>query len=93
MFDWDDGTNSGWIGPYESGQTATASHIWTSIGSYSVKVKAKDSNDYESSWSEPLPISMPKIKSVKMNSLLIEYLENHPRMFPILQQLLKIWIL
>jgi len=60
MFDWGDGTNSGWIGPYNSGDTVTASHVWSIQGSYAIKAKAKDEHDVESVWSDPLPISMPK---------------------------------
>ena len=68
MFDWDDGTTSGWLGPYSSGQIVTASHVWTTRGTYSVKVKAKDdpngdgdlSDGLESVWSDPLPVTMPK---------------------------------
>ena len=59
LFDWDDGTNSGWSGPYNSEQTATISHIWNVKGTYQIKVKAKDEYGEESVWSEPLPISMP----------------------------------
>lgn len=61
LFDWGDGTDSGWIGPYESGQTATASHIWDNPGAYPIKVKAKDTVGEESVWSEPLSLVMPKI--------------------------------
>lgn len=60
MFDWGDGTNSGWIGPYSSGDTVTASHVWSVQGSYAIKTKAKDVHGEESMWSDPLPISMPK---------------------------------
>lgn len=60
FFDWDDGTDSEWVGPYNSGDICQESHIWTSQGDYSVKVKVKDSNDAESVWSDPLPISMPR---------------------------------
>ena len=28
MFDWGDNTNSGWLGPYTSGDTCEAKHIW-----------------------------------------------------------------
>jgi len=59
-FDWGDGSNSGWKGPYSSGQTASESHSWSVVGSYSVKVKAKD-NTAESIWSESIPVSMPKV--------------------------------
>lgn len=61
QWDWGDEV-SAWDGPYESGETVTASHTWTTQGTYPVKVKAKDSNDLESVWSDPLPVSMPKSK-------------------------------
>ncbi len=58
LFDWGDGTDSGWIGPYPSGQTIEASHIWTELGDYEVKVIAKDVNNAQSDWSEPAIISI-----------------------------------
>ena len=61
-FDWGDGTNSGWDGPYYSGDNVTLAHAWIGKGTYPIKVKAKDINDNESVWSDPLVISMPKIK-------------------------------
>ncbi|RLF30793.1 MAG: hypothetical protein DRJ99_01480 [Thermoplasmata archaeon] len=66
-FDWGDRTNSGWLGPYNSGQTVGASHTWSEKGSYDIKVKAKDTNDAESDWSDPLPITMPKNKGSPFN--------------------------
>jgi len=59
MFDWADGTDSGWLGPYNSGDPVSSLHIWSAQGSYAVKVKAKDTSDVESEWSDPLAISMP----------------------------------
>ncbi|MFX0125639.1 MAG: FG-GAP repeat domain-containing protein, partial [Candidatus Hodarchaeota archaeon] len=50
-FDWGDNTNSGWIGPYNSGQWVEASHAWSSQGTYQIKVKAKDTHGAESDWS------------------------------------------
>ena len=68
-FDWGDGTNSSWIGPYGSGETGIASHIWNERGCFDVKVKAKDINDGESEWSEEAkiwisnePPNLPRIK-------------------------------
>jgi len=58
LFDWGDGTNSGWIGPYNSGQTVVSSHSWDAIGEYDVKVRAKDINGVQSQWSDPLTISI-----------------------------------
>lgn len=56
LFDWDDGTNSGWLGLYNSGATASASHAWSAEGTYNIKVKAKDVYDAESNWSDPLEV-------------------------------------
>ncbi len=62
-FDWGDGTNSGWVGPFSSGQTASGSHVWNSKGSYTLKVQVKDAGGLESVWSDPFSVSMPKIKN------------------------------
>ena len=70
LFDWGDGTESGWIGPYETNEEITKDHTWEKTGNYNVKVKAKDdpngdgdlSDGLESVWSDPLEISMPKNK-------------------------------
>ena len=81
FFDWGDGTNSGWIGYYESGETCSASHVWTEEGTYEIKVKTKDLFGYESEWSDPLPIRMPKNKAI--NSVFQQFFEQHPHIFPI----------
>lgn len=75
LFDWGDGTNSGWVGPYNSGVQASAKHTWTSKSNYQIKVKAKDTLDVESDWSDPLDISMPKAKFI---FLFGEFLEKYP---------------
>jgi PKD repeat protein len=85
-FDWDDGTNSGWIGPFSSGDTVSASHIFSAQGTYSIKVKAKDTKDAESVWSDPLSITMPRNKAV--NRPLLRFLEQYLHLFPLLRQLL-----
>ena len=74
LFDWGDGTDSGWIGPYASGQTATASHIWEKSGAYPIKVKAKDELGKESIWSEPLSLVMPKTMQPKWLFLYEEFI-------------------
>ncbi len=63
-WDWDDGTQSDWVGPYPSSGICTMYHSWCSPGIYSITVKAKDDPDgngdlsdgKESSWSEPLQV-------------------------------------
>ena len=51
QFDWGDGSISDWIGPTPSGNNYSDSHIWTANGTYTVKVRSKDSWDYTSDWS------------------------------------------
>ncbi len=58
QFDWDDGNNSGWLGPYNSGQTGIGSHIWTELGTYNVTVKARDIWGATSISSEPLLVTI-----------------------------------
>jgi hypothetical protein len=57
-FDWDDGSNSGWLGPYTSGQTGTGHHIWTVLGTYNITVQAHDSFGATSSRSDPLVVTI-----------------------------------
>ena len=86
MFDWDDGTTSGWVGPYNSGQTASAKKTWTSQGTYQVRVVARDEHGKLSPWSDPLTVTMPRSKVIY--NPFLNFLQNHPNMFPILRQLL-----
>jgi hypothetical protein len=61
FIDWDDGETEEWIGPTSSGQILNVTHFWDERGSYIIKVKAKDTNDFESFWST-FEVSMPKYK-------------------------------
>jgi hypothetical protein len=86
LFDWGDGKFSGWVGPYNSGQTAQASHTWKEKGDYEIRVKAKDDHGVQSEWSDPLPISMPKNKQL-IDLPFFDFLERFPRLFPILRNI------
>ena len=71
LFNWSDGNDSGWLGPFDSGEVCEAFHIWGSKGVYEIKVKAKDIFGYESEWSDPLSVRIPKnrcIFSMKLRS-------------------------
>ena len=85
LFDWDDSTDSGWLGPYTSSETCEATHSWRQKGSYSVTVKAKDDNGAESSWSDPFPISMPD-SDICMHQYLGSLFQRFPHAFPLLRQ-------
>jgi len=78
--DWGDGNNSGWKGPYDSGEDASATHSWSSPGTYTIKVKAKDTLDDESEWGT-LDVTMPVNYQRSQQS-------STPLFFQILQRLL-----
>ena len=58
IFDWGEGNFSTWYGPYNSGDTIEVSNIWWEAGSYDIRVRAKDTNNRMSDWSEPLSITI-----------------------------------
>ena len=68
--DWGDQTNTGWIGPYDSGDEITLTHKWDDPGTYSIKVKAKDIYNEESSWSSPFTIDIEEDISLESTFLL-----------------------
>jgi hypothetical protein len=88
-WDWGDGNFSDWLGPYNSSETCEASHLWVEQGTYNIKVKAKDGHRMESEWSDPLAISVPKNKP-SFTTLFSRFLENYPRLFPLLRFLFDI---
>ncbi len=55
---WGDGTPEVCIGPYTSGVEVTAKHTWSEQGSYTISIKARDTNNAESAWGT-IDISMP----------------------------------
>jgi len=68
LFDWGDGTNSSWLGPYPSGSAASASHAWEAVGNYSVTVKAKDTSGLESGWSPAHTIAIIEAPILKIQN-------------------------
>jgi hypothetical protein len=80
---WGDGDTVEWTGPYSSGEEITLSHSWDSIGTYTIKVKAKDNYDAESSWAE-LTVKMPKARYIFINMF-----EKFPKFSQIIQHFNK----
>jgi hypothetical protein len=66
LFDWGDGSNSSWVGPFSSGVTATATHAWSEIGTYLIRVKAKDENGAETGWSPDHPLSIFPVSNLTL---------------------------
>jgi len=88
FFDWGDGTNSGWQGPFASGTGTTQSHTWSTEGGYTIKAKAKDAAGHESDYGT-LTVTMPtSITMLSFHQLIEKLFERFPHAFPILRQLL-----
>ena len=85
LFSWDDKTYSGWVGPFASGATGNATHVWNKKGNYQIKVKARNSYGIESEWSDPLSVIMPRNKIVT-NALFLQLLKQ----LPLLEKLFSI---
>jgi glutaredoxin len=86
--EWGDNTSTGWQGPYASGYKFTATHQWSTKGTYTIKAKAKDEHDLEGEWTT-LSVTMPT--SLGITSSFLNWLfEQFPHAFPILRHLLGI---
>lgn len=77
FIDWGDETNSGWIGPYSSGEKITQSHTWSKKATYTVKAKAKDIYGHESNWAA-LTVTMP----YSFNKPVVQFLDLLFERFP-----------
>jgi PKD repeat protein len=59
--DWGDGKDTGWMGPYISGDEISDSHTWTEQETFIIKCKAKDVYGSECEWAE-FEIEIPRNK-------------------------------
>ena len=88
--DWNDGDILEWDGPYDSSQSVKYKHTWISKENYTIKVKAKDTFDEVSDWTEyDIKITNPRIKffnKIQMEDLFSAF----TNLFPILNKLLNI---
>jgi len=74
--EWDDLTATKWAGPYASGEEVNFAHIWSYMGTYNIKARAKDTENLWGPWSEYRVIT-PRNKA-DYNSLFMRFLERFP---------------
>ena len=79
--DWADGSNSGWLGPFDPDVEITRSHIWDTRGVYTIQAKAKNINGFESGYGE-LEVNIPRTRA----SSYYWFLDH----FPMLERLFNI---
>lgn len=77
--DWGDTTNSGWVGPYSSGASATLSHTWADKQAFTITAKARDANGNRG------PESTFAFSTPKNKAIIWGFLQN----FPFLSQFLN----
>ncbi|RLF59478.1 MAG: hypothetical protein DRN27_02480 [Thermoplasmata archaeon] len=83
FIDWGDNSNTGWLGPYNSDEEISVSHIWTSQKDYIIKAQAKDEHDVVSEWVN-LEVNMPRTFD-PFNLILkffLFFFPNLPNIFP-----------
>lgn len=73
FIDWGDGSDSGWLGPFASGESITVSHTWGEQGSYHITAKARDQQGVQSPWGT-LQISMPRARFLSLYEVLMQIL-------------------
>ena len=86
--DWGSGVLGKWSGPYPSGTNVRLTYTWHEKGTYTIRAQTQDIGGLESEWGT-LPVLMLRNKAININNLLLNFLQQHPDLFPILQRLLQ----
>jgi len=71
---WGDDTNTGWLGPYSSGEEISLSHSWSSKGKYIILAQAKDVYNVVSEWGE-FELEIPRFRA-NLNYLFLKMIEQ-----------------
>jgi hypothetical protein len=66
FWDWGDGINSGWVGPFESGIEICENHSWDLKGLYVIQVRLKDEEGLISP-TMSLEISIPRTRTTNFS--------------------------
>jgi len=85
--DWGDGTFTNWTEKAGSGEKVRIDHTYNMRNDYTIRAKAKDVMGEESDWAT-LEVSMPKSSAIFIPFL--NFLENHPNLFPLLRQIFEL---
>jgi len=86
--DWGDGHFEDWFGPYASGEEVVVSHTWDEQDTYTIRARAKDTNNLWGPWGE-LEVTMPVNQHSYSFPLLQWLLERFPNAFPIFRHLIE----
>ena len=80
--EWGDGEFEDWFGPYDSGEEVVVSHSWDEQDTYTIRARAKDTDNLWGPWGE-LEVTMP-VNQQLAHPLFSWLLER----FPLLERLI-----
>ena len=87
---WGDGTETEWLGPYESDQTVDKEHTYETPGNYFVRTQTKENTEFEllSNITEPLEVFVFRpegeiIVDKPAAGDKVQYVQREPILFPI----------
>ena len=75
FIDWGDGSNSGWIGPFENAEETVQNHSWKKQNTYEIRVKSKDIYGEESNWTRQ-QITLPFHYNLKLIPSFLWYVQR-----------------
>ena len=75
------------MGPYNSGDVAIFSHTWSTKGTYTIKARAKDTDNLWGPWNE-FEVSITKNRATS-NVLFYRLLDHFPLLEKVLLYLIK----
>jgi len=87
QFNWGDGSFSGWLGPYDSGELFSVSHQWKKPGNYNVKYIVKDSTNTISDWKESDSIMITHVygqRQQRLRNFILDNAERFPRLYKLI---------
>jgi len=87
QIDWGNGTLTDWLGPYSSSESITLSHSWSEKGTYTIRARAKDTENLWSSWGT-LSVTMPFSYDLPILRFFDRLLERFPNALPFLRQIM-----
>jgi hypothetical protein len=86
LWEWNDGTVSDWLGPFQTGVEVCESHAWNEEGTYMIKVTVRDEMGATATDNMDITIPRNRISYVKQIS---GFLSRFCNLFPIFQILIK----
>ena len=88
---WGDGEGKDWFGPFGSGENVVVEYSYNWEDTFTIRARAKDTNELWSPWSElevTMPVSQQSHNSYHQFPLIQKLLELFPNTFPLLRFLL-----